>query len=66
MTGVQTCALPICVLIGDDKLRAEGKTDQAVGEVKEVVQNVADSIKDAVKKVSGNTNRLVASRPQAL
>ena len=40
------------VLIGNDKLREEGKTDQAVGEVKEIVQNVADSVKDAVKKVS--------------
>ena len=40
------------VLIGKDKLREEGKTDQAVGEVKEIVQNVADSVKDAVKKVS--------------
>lgn len=43
------------VLVGNDKLRAEGKTDQAVGEVKEVVQNVADSVKDTVKKVSGKS-----------
>jgi uncharacterized protein YjbJ (UPF0337 family) len=43
------------VLVGNDKLRVEGKTDQAVGEVKEVVQNVADSVKDAVKKVSGKS-----------
>ena len=43
------------VLIGNDKLREEGKTDQAVGEVKEVVQNVADSVKDVVKKVSGKS-----------
>ena len=43
------------VLVGDDILRVEGKTDQAVGEVKEVVQNVADSVKDAVKKVSGKS-----------
>ena len=40
------------VLIGNDKLRAEGKADQAVGEVKEVAQKVADSINAAVKKVS--------------
>lgn len=43
------------VLVGDDILRVEGKTDQAVGEVKEVVQNVADSVKDAVKKVAGKS-----------
>jgi uncharacterized protein YjbJ (UPF0337 family) len=43
------------VLVGNDKLRVEGKTDQAVGEVKEMVQNVADSVKDAVKKVSGKS-----------
>ena len=43
------------VLIGNDKLREEGNTDQAVGEVKEVVQNVADSVKDVVKKVSGKS-----------
>ncbi len=43
------------ILVGNDKLRVEGKTDQAVGEVKEVVQNVADSVKDAVKKVSGKS-----------
>lgn len=43
------------VLIGNDRLREEGKTDQAVGEVKEVVQNVADSVKDVVKKVSGKS-----------
>lgn len=43
------------VLVGNDKLRVEGKTDQAVGEVKEVVQNVADSVKDVVKKVSGKS-----------
>ena len=40
-------------LVGNDKLRAEGKTDQAVGKAKEVVQNAADTVKKAVKKVSG-------------
>ena len=40
------------VLIGNDKLREEGKADQAVGEVKEVVQKVADSVNEVVKKVS--------------
>ncbi|MBC7966260.1 MAG: CsbD family protein [Fuerstia sp.] len=37
-------------LTGNDKLREEGKTDQAVGEAKEVVQKVADKVKNAVKK----------------
>jgi uncharacterized protein YjbJ (UPF0337 family) len=40
-------------LTGNDKLREEGKADQAVGEVKEAVQNVADKVKNAVKKVIG-------------
>src|SRR5664279_6328944 len=40
-------------LTGNDKLRAEGKTDQVVGKAKEVVQNAADTVKKAVKKVNG-------------
>ena len=40
-------------LTGNDKLRAEGKTDQVVGKAKQVVQNVADTAKKAVKKVIG-------------
>ncbi len=40
-------------LTGNDKLREEGKKDQAVGEVKEAVQTVADKVKNAVKKVIG-------------
>lgn len=40
------------VLIGNDKLREEGKADQAVAEVKEVVQKVADSVNEVVRKVS--------------
>ena len=39
-------------LTGNDKLRAEGKTDQVVGKAKQVVQNAADTVKRAVKKVS--------------
>ena len=39
------------VLTGDDKLRAEGKTDEAVGKTKQAVQNAADTVKKAVKKV---------------
>ena len=40
-------------LTGNDKLRAEGKTDQVVGKAKQVVQNAADTVKKAVKKVRG-------------
>jgi uncharacterized protein YjbJ (UPF0337 family) len=36
-------------LTGNDKLRAEGKTDQAVGKAKQAVQKVADKVKKAVK-----------------
>ena len=38
-------------LTGNDKLRAEGKTDQVVGKAKQAVQNAADTVKKAVKKV---------------
>jgi uncharacterized protein YjbJ (UPF0337 family) len=41
-------------LTGNDKLRAEGKTDQAVGKTKQAVQKVADTVKKAVKKATGN------------
>ena len=40
-------------LTGNDKLREEGKTDQVVGKAKQVVQNAADTVKKAVKKVRG-------------
>jgi uncharacterized protein YjbJ (UPF0337 family) len=40
-------------LTGNDKLRAEGKTDQVVGKAKQVVQNAAGTVKKAVKKVRG-------------
>ena len=40
-------------LTGNDNLRAEGKTDQVVGKAKQVVQNAADTVKKAVKKVRG-------------
>ena len=39
-------------LTGDDKLRDEGKTDQAVGKTKQAIQKAADTVKDAVKKVT--------------
>ena len=40
-------------LMGNDKLREEGKTDQAVGKAKQAVQKAADKVKKAVRKVFG-------------
>ena len=40
-------------LTGNDKLREEGKTDQAVGKAEQAVQKTADTVKKAVKKVAG-------------
>ncbi|MHB8970762.1 MAG: CsbD family protein [Pirellulaceae bacterium] len=37
-------------LTGNDKLREEGKTDQAVGKAEQAVQKTADTVKKAVKK----------------
>ena len=39
-------------LTGSDKLREEGKTDQAVGKTKQGIQKAADAVKKAVKKVT--------------
>ena len=39
------------VLTGNDKLRAKGKADQAVGEVKQVAEKAVDKVKKAVKKL---------------
>jgi len=39
------------VLTGDDKLRAEGKADQAVGEVKQVADKAVDKVKQTVEKL---------------
>ena len=38
-------------LTGNDKLRAEGKTDEAVGKTKQAIQKAADTLKTAVKNV---------------
>ena len=38
-------------LTGNNKLRAEGKTDQAVGEVKQVADKAVDKVKQTVKKL---------------
>jgi uncharacterized protein YjbJ (UPF0337 family) len=38
-------------LTGNDKLRAEGKTDQAIGKVKQIGEKAVDKVEQAVKKV---------------
>jgi uncharacterized protein YjbJ (UPF0337 family) len=38
-------------LTGNDELRAEGKTDQAIGKVKQVAEKAVDKVEQAVKKV---------------
>jgi uncharacterized protein YjbJ (UPF0337 family) len=39
------------VLTNNDNLRQKGRAAQEVGKVKEVIQNVADTVKDAASKV---------------
>ena len=46
------------VLTGNDKLRAEGKTDQAVGKVKRTAGKVVDAVKDAAKKTVETTKEV--------
>jgi len=41
------------ILTGNDRLRAEGRTDQAVGETKQAVQKTVETVKKAVKKAIG-------------
>lgn len=36
------------VLTGDDKLKREGKVDQAGGKIKQKVEKVVDKVKDAL------------------
>jgi uncharacterized protein YjbJ (UPF0337 family) len=38
-------------LTGNDKLRTEGKTDQAIGEVKQVAEKAVEKVKKDAKKV---------------
>jgi uncharacterized protein YjbJ (UPF0337 family) len=38
-------------LTGNDKLRTEGKIDQATGKVKQVAEKAVDEVEQAVKKV---------------
>lgn len=37
-------------LTGNDELRAEGKTDQMIGKIKQIPEKVVDEVKKAVKK----------------
>jgi len=37
-------------LTGNDKLKQEGKTDQAVGDAKQLVHDVADKAEDLIDK----------------
>ena len=39
------------VLTGNDRLRADGQTDQAVGKVKQVATKAVDKVKQAVKNM---------------
>ena len=39
-------------LTGNDELREEGKTDQAVGKVKQVAEKAVEKLEEAVKKAS--------------
>ncbi len=40
-------------LTGNNKVRAEGKADQAVGKVEQVAKKAVDKTKEAVKKARG-------------
>ena len=39
-------------LTGNDQLREEGRTDQAVGKAKQAVQKTADTVKKTVRKMT--------------
>ncbi|HOI55874.1 MAG TPA: CsbD family protein [Phycisphaerae bacterium] len=45
------------VLTDNDKLRREGKTDQAVGKAKHVVEKAIDKAKQAAKRARGRSGR---------
>ena len=40
-------------LTGNGKLRAAGKTDQAIGKVKQIAKKVVDRVDQAAKKARG-------------
>jgi uncharacterized protein YjbJ (UPF0337 family) len=39
------------VLTGNDRLRAKGQTDQAVGQVKQAAENGIRQVKESVRKI---------------
>ncbi len=39
-------------LLGDDQLKAEGKTQQAVGKVKDMIEEAGDSASDLIDKAA--------------
>ena len=41
-------------LTGNDQLRDEGKADQEVGKVEQIVEQAADAVNKVVKKVTGS------------
>jgi len=43
------------VLTSDDKFRAKGQDDQAVGEIKEVAETSIDKVKEIVTKLQRGT-----------
>ena len=49
-------------LTGNDKLREEGKTDQAVGKAEQAVQKTAETVNKAVKNVVGQARTTTTSR----
>ena len=48
-------------LTGDDKLRASGQADQAVGQVRQVAEKSIQHVKESVQKVA-DTARKVARK----
>jgi len=45
-------------LTGNDKLRDEGKTDQAVGNVKQVVQKAVDNVQKAADAAADRAKKV--------
>jgi uncharacterized protein YjbJ (UPF0337 family) len=45
-------------LTNNDKLRAEGKTDQAVGKVKQVIQKAVDNVRKAADAAADKAKKV--------
>jgi uncharacterized protein YjbJ (UPF0337 family) len=43
-------------LADDDRMRREGKIDQAIGKAKQAAEKVADTVKDAAHRVNNPQN----------